>query len=392
MATLLGTWELGFGYGHIAHLAPLAHALNARGHRMAVAARNPATAGAASGQPFAAIAEAPRYRPPPAPPKPTLTYAQVIADGGFADAAAAVQLVRLWLGLFDRVKPAAIVAEHAPMSLLAAHVAGLPAAMVGAAFAVPPAMRPLPSLLPWLNKSEADRGQADAAADETVRAVCAAFGVRPLDGLAELLATARPYLTTWPELDIYGPRDGVTYYGAMGGFTGRAHPEWPAGEGPRIFVYLPFEHPRGSEAVAALSALGWPTIWHAAKASTEPMPANIRFSPEPVDLSRVLAEARLLVGRAAHGTACTALAAGRPHVVLPDLLDTVLTARCIVANGLGAVAVEPGVAGVRLALERVAGDEAMAAHVAALGRRYAGYRPEFAAGQLAQMLVRDLKL
>ena len=392
MAMLLGTWELGFGYGHIAHLAPLAQALNVRGHRMSVASRNPATAKAAPGQPFAEILLPPSYRPPEREPAPTLTYAQVIAAGGMADLPAAVALVRAWLALFEQVKPEAIVAEHAPMSLLAAHVARLPAAMLGSGFMVPPAQRPLPSLLPWTPTSEAERAAADAPADAVVREVCRRFGAPRLDGVAGLLAAAYPGLTTWPELDIHGPRPGVTYYGPLSGFAGQARPAWPKAAGPRLFVYLPFEHPRGADMVEAVGGLGWPTIWHAARAPSLELPANVRFSPEPVDLPHILGEAALLAGRAAHGTVCRALAAGRPQLVLPDTLETMLLARQIIANRLGAGTPTPGAAPLRAALEQLAGDAKVAAATAAVKSRYAPYRSELAAAQLADAIIREFAL
>ena len=387
MAMLLGTWELGFGYGHIAHLAPLAQALNVRGHRLSVASRNPATAAAAPGRPFAAIVAPPLYRPPPREKRtPTLTYAQVIADGGMTDLPAALELVHAWLLLFERAGAEGVIAEHAPMSLLAAHVAGLPAAMIGSAFMVPPALRPLPSLLPWVTNAEADRRAADASADTVVREVCRAHGAPPLDGVAGLLAASRPHLTTWPELDFHGPRDGVTYYGPLGGFAGQARPAWPKARGTRLFVYLPFEHPRADDLVAALASLGWPAIWHAARPPAAELPRNIRYSPDPVDLPHVLEQAALLVGRAAHGTACQALARGTPQLMLPDTLETTLMARRIAAVGLGAVA-EAGVDGVRAGLERLAADADIAAATAATRARYARYRPELAAAQLADAII-----
>lgn len=389
MAMLLGTWELGFGYGHIAHLAPLAQALNVRGHRMSVASRNPATAAAAPGRPFAGIVAPPLYRPPPREKRtPTLTYAQVIGDGGMTDLPAALELVHAWLLLFERTGAQAVIAEHAPMSLLAAHVAGLPAAMIGSAFMVPPAQRPLPSLLPWVTIAESDRHAADAPADAVVRELCRAHGAPLLDGVADLIAAARPHLTTWPELDIHGPRDGVTYYGPLGGFAGQARPAWPKAKGRRLFVYLPFEHPRAAELVAALSDLGWPAIWHAARAPAIELPRNIRYSPDPVDLPYLLEQAALLVGRGAHGTACQALARGTPQLMLPDTLETMLMARRIAAGRLGAVA-EAGVDGLRAGLERLTADAEVAAATAAAKARYARYRPELAAAQLADAIIRQ---
>ncbi len=389
---LLGTWELGFGYGHIAHLAPLAQALKARGHRMAVAARNPATARAAPGEPFAEILQPPGYRPAKAERTPTLTYGQVVADGGMTDLPAATQLVRAWLTLFERVKPEAVIAEHAPLSVLAAHVARLPVAMIGSGFMVPPASRPLPSLLPWTKAGEAERAAADAPADQVVREVCRAFGAPRLDGLAALLKTAQPCLTTWPELDVHGPRSGATYYGPLAGFAGRARPDWPEAAGPRLFVYLPFEHPRAGELAEALGALGWPAVWHAARPPDVELPAHVRFSPEPVDLPHMLATAALVVGRAAHGTACQALIAGRPHLMLPDTLETMSTARQIASRRLGAAVTGAGAAAMREAIEALAADAGIAAAAAAVRARYGAYRPELAAAQLAEAIIGEFAL
>lgn len=389
---LLGTWELGKGYGHIAHLAPLAAALKARGHATTVAVRHPATAAAAPGAPFAAILPAPHY-PLPAVRSPTLTYAQVIADGGFADAPAAIALVRDWLALFDRQVPAALVAEHAPLSLLAAHVAGLPAAMVGAGWVVPPRERPLPSLMPWRAVSEAERAAADAAADAVVREVCRAFGAPMLDGLAALIAPLPAYLTTLPELDPYGPRPGATYYGVMNGFRPRRAAPWPAGGGRRAFAYLPFDHVLAPALVTALGALGWPTVWHWPRPAPFALPPNVVHAPEPVDLVETMADCELLLSRGGHATACEALMAGRPNFILPDSLDTILIARRLSIGRFGAATtLDADAQGLGGALEALVADGGVATALAAARTRYLGYRPESAAAQLADRLLADLAL
>lgn len=390
MATLLGTWELGQGYGHIAHLAPPAIALKARGHRMVVAARNPATALAAPGAPFADVLVPPIYQPT-SPRVETISYAQVIADGGMADSRAAIEMVRHWLGIFDKVKPDAILAEHAPMSLLAAHVAGLRSAMLGAGFIVPPAQRPFPSLMPWADHGEAELLAAEAAADAVVRDVCAAFGAPKLDGLAALLSGAPAYLTSWPELDPYGPRKGVTYYGTMSGFRATATLPWPPGDGPRVFAYVPFAHPAAAALREALTALGWPVLWHSAGADAPPLPANIVHSPIPLDMPATLSEAALLISRGGHATSCEAILAGRPNLVLPDSLDTVLIGRRLSLNGLGLATLQREVPAMIAAIERVAGDASLGAAKAAAAR-YVRYRADVAAAQLAERMIADLAL
>jgi len=392
MATLLGTWELGRGYGHIAHLAPLAQALNARGRKMKAAVRCPATAGAVPDVPFAAILQAPAYEGT-VRPQPTLTYAQVIADAGFADASAAIGLIRAWLALFDRTAPDAVIAEHAPASLLAAHVAGLPAAMIGSGWAVPPPERPLPSLMPWREIGDAERAAADAPADAVVRAVCRAFGAPMLEGLAALIAQLPAYLTTLPELDPYGPRRGATYYGVMDGFRPHRPASWPVGSGRRAFAYLPFDHALAPALAGALGALGWPTVWHCTQVAPFALPPNIVHTLQPVDLVEAFADCDLLLSRGGHATACEALMAGRPHFILPDTLDTILLARRLSIGRFGAGTVANADAtGIRAAIEALVDDGEVAAALAEARARYLGYRPAAAAAQLAERMLAELRL
>src|SRR5207237_9967601 len=109
----------------------------------AFAARDLLTAARVADHPFARTLQAPLHQRA-TPRRPTLTYAQAIADGGMDDADHATVLVAAWLQLIDAVRPRAIVAEFAPVSLLAAHVAGVPAVRFGPAWAAPPAPAPFP--------------------------------------------------------------------------------------------------------------------------------------------------------------------------------------------------------------------------------------------------------
>lgn len=84
MTTIFATIELGLRSGHIAHLAPIARGLKRRGIATAVAVRDVVTAREVADRPFAAILQAPCYLRP-APRVPTLTYAQVVAEGAALD-------------------------------------------------------------------------------------------------------------------------------------------------------------------------------------------------------------------------------------------------------------------------------------------------------------------
>ena len=392
MTTILATIELGLRFGHIAHVAPVARGLQRRGIATAVAVRDVVTASEVGDRPFAAILQAPFYQRP-VPRAPTLTYAQVVADGGLADADHATALVAAWLLLFDGVRPDALVSEFAPVSLLAAHVAGLPAVRCGQTWVAPPAVRPLPSLMPWLNHDEATRGAAGAAADAVVATVCRRFGAPPLDGLPELLARSPRLLGTWPELDHYGVTPGATYYGPMTGLAAAARPDWPDGEGPRVFVYIPASHAAAVPLAAALTELGWPTIWHGTGGCPAPPVPNINVSLDPVDIAHVLGGAQLLAGRGGHATGCDALRYGCAQLIVPDTLETALLGWRLERQHLARQLPEtPDKASVIAGLRSLAADPRIAAATAAAKARYASYDPVRAEDLLARDVCAALGL
>ena len=391
VTTLLATWELGRAFGHVAHVAPLARGLARRGIATAFAARDLLTASSLPDRPFARILQAPLHQRG-GPRTPTLTYARAIADGGMDNADTATVLVAAWLQLIDGVRPDAVAAEFAPASLLAAHVAGLPAIRIGTAWSAPPAADPLPSLMPWLSDDPAARTAAGADTDDVVQTVCRRFGAAPLDGLADLLAKSPRFLESWPELDHYGAQPGTNYYGAMTGLAATARPAWPDAPGPRTFVYLPADHAGAVPLAEALAGLGWPTLWHGPTAPPG-LAANIAYSAAPVDTAHVLAEATLSAGRGGHATGCEAVRQGCPQLVIPDTLETALLGWRLERQDLAALLGErPTADNVRAALERLVADPKVAAAVAAGAARYASYDPVAAEDELAQDVVTALGL
>ncbi|MBC7520474.1 MAG: hypothetical protein H7268_05190 [Sandarakinorhabdus sp.] len=332
MSRILACWELGLGNGHITYLASAARGLAALGHESWLAARDVVTPRVIADAPFARIVQAPVWLRSSVDSM-TYSYGQAIADAGFADDDGLVEIVRAWLALFDLAAPAAICAEHAPAALLAAHVARLPAARLGTPFTCPPAIRPMQGIAPWLGAAP---DGADAVPDRVIRAVCRHFGAPMLAGVAELLATAAPFLTSWPELDSsQPPRTDSIHYGPLSGIAAVALPDWPAAPGPRIFVYLPFDRPMAPPLAAALGRRGWPVIWVCPTPPRFPLPGNIRHETEPVDIAAALRGATMLVSRGGHGVCLDAVRAGCPHLLMPDRVETRGHALQLAARGLG---------------------------------------------------------
>jgi UDP:flavonoid glycosyltransferase YjiC (YdhE family) len=392
MARLLACWELGLGNGHINYLASAARGLAASGHESWLATRDVVTARVLPDRPFAKVLQAPLWTRSLVNSM-TYSYGQVIADGGFADDDGLAELVRAWLTLFDLVQPDALYGEHAPAALLAAHVARLPAARLGTPFTCPPVVRPMPELVPWLPESAARRAGADAVPDRVIRSVCRAFGVPVLGGVADLLATATPFLASWPELDPFGGRRDSAYYGPLEGIGATTRPDWPAARGPRIFVYIPFDRPIAAPIAEALAARGWPVVWMSATAPRFALPPSIRHEVEPVDVATALREATLVVHRGGHGLCLDAIRAACPQVLLPDRVEARTHALQAAARGLGRLPAEWTGACIGATLDAMVLHDApeIAACAAAAARR-SGYDPVAMALQLGRDMATALRI
>lgn len=381
---LLATWELGTGYGHIANLAPLCRNLRARGHHVSLAARSPVSAATLAADAFDAVVQSPictRWQRH----AETLTYGQVIAAAGFADLAGLKALVLRWLGIFDAIQPDALLVEHAPASLLAAHIAGIPAVRLGQSFVAPRPGDAGTTLLPWATHRPDQLANAARPADTAVREMSKAFGAAPLDTLGALLATAPAHILGWEELDHYGPGATGAYYGPLHGIAGRSRPDWPGCSGPPILVYLPYDGERGAGLVEALARLGWPVLWHSGRAPGADLPANIRFSADPLDLWTMAPRAALFVGRGGAGASAVALRGGVPQLLFPDTLESLLLTYRLRQAGIAHS--QRGAAGtesIAESLRQIVGDQRVIDRARQTADRYGNYCAEAAANQLSE--------
>ncbi|WP_416907261.1 MAG: hypothetical protein ACMVO5_09425 [Polymorphobacter sp.] len=392
MARLLACWEMGGGYGHVAQLASAARPLAVMGHESWLAARDVVRARGLADKPFDRVLQAPLWVRG-APKGPTFSHGQLYAATGFADDEALGELVQAWLSLFELAGAEAIYGSHAPVSLLAAHVARLPAARIGTPFSCPPARQDA-GLMPWVRPATPAEL---AVADRVVRAVCRRFGAPILSGLSELFASARPFLTSWPELELGAARTDSEYLGPTTGLGGGAHPDWPDLPGPRLLVYLPMQAAAAAPLVAALAARGWPAIWVSEAGPAAPLPANIHHQVEPLALGPALAEAALFVTRGGHGSALDAIVAACPMLVLADTLETEHNARALAAHGLARrfPGLEQGwdAAAIGAALDAVVRPDAPErAAIAAAAARHAGHDPAASATRMARQMARALRL
>ena len=389
MSRVLCAWEYGGDLGHVQRLTALAFALRDAGHEPALAFSNLQYAGAAARElrcyaaPLTASAE--RVDPQPA------SLARVLLDLGFHDAGGIESSIRAWLSLFELEKPDVIVADYAPVALLAARAAGLPAVTIGSGFSSPPGIHPLPALRPWKALPEGRLAEDDAALVASANRALAALGAQPVAQASQLLSARDDILCTFEELDPFGPREGVEYLGPLDDSMPGDEITWSGDRRARIFAYLKPNHPGFVPIVAALEAVAGQAIVVApgliatqAQALSKP---NVVVLPRAVTLAPVLADCDLCIGHAGLGLTSKALAAGVPTALIPIHLEQFLIARRVEALGVSGHLrpLPPNQPFPDLApwISQLARDEELRSKAKQLSERFTRYSPRAAAARAA---------
>lgn len=341
MSRILLAWELGGGYGHLGPFLALAPELLKRGHELHVAAREVAAAVRAVGDLPVAVHQAPlctaQYGGLQDPP---LNFAEILMRFGYLDPAMLRGLLAAWCSLQRAIRADVVIADHAPTALLAARSLGVPCAVIGSAFNVPPPVSPCVNMRPWLDVPQARLADSDRRVLEVINTVLPQG--RRLETLPALFDGAARFFSGVPELDPYGPRDPSDYLGLLSLSTGSALPQWPAGDGPRVFAYLHADYVHAGAVLHALAAADARVLLHVLGGDNRALQRftgeRLALAPALMEFSRVVAESDLCVCHGNAGTTLGMLGGGRPLLILPKHLENHLLGIAVQRNGAGLVA------------------------------------------------------
>ena len=377
MSKLLYAWEFGANFGHIGAFLPLARALRQRGHevRWAVAQTGPAARLLAQ-EGYAWLQaptcpETPRAGPP-------LSYNDILLRFGYANREDLLGLVIAWRELLRLTGVTAVLADHAPTAILAARTLGIPVMLFCFGFFAPPRQQPLPSMRPWMDLAP---GQLDALENEAlanINAVLGHFEQAPMNATANLFDVAEDTLLGFPELDHYADRGPARYWGNLPDAGIGDAPAWPKLPGKRIFAYLRSGTPHHEAALAALHALGLPSVVFFPDAPaallTRYAAPHLAFSATPLDLATISSEADAAVLYAGMSTVTSLLLRGKPVLMLPGHLEQFLVARRVEEMGAGLlVNPEQPPADLEHKLRRILFEPDFALNAQAFARKYANF-------------------
>jgi len=389
MARIAFAWELGGELGHAMSCAAVARVLHAHGHRIAFVFRELHQLAFISGTSAYDVFQAPvsvsEGHGSPIP----VSLADILLGCGYDREEHLTGLVAGWHAVLGGWKPDLLVSDFAPTALLTARLLGLRRVCYSNGFSIPPRLSPLPAFRYDAPVAPGRVETADARALASANAVLARFGAAPMRTLAEQFETDEDFLATFPELDSYGTRPSVGYWGPRVSFDSGASVHWPAGDGKRILVYVKRTLPHLDALIAALASS--PHRVAAFVPELEPArrdalrgPARI-VSERAIRIQPLLAECDLLIshgGNIAPGT----LMAGVPQLIFPMQYEQYLTARRIEQLGAGLwLAPDTASSEIPATLQRLLGEPGFANAARAYARRYPAYSP---AEQLRRIATR----
>jgi hypothetical protein len=393
MATILLTWELGGGLGHLLNLLPLARGLCQRGHRVFAALRDLSKAAKVFAGLDVSFLQAPhKTRKADRPIDPPRTFTHILHNSGLGDPDELRAMLAAWRNLFDLVRPDLIVFDHSPTALLAARAFPARRALSGNGFLCPVDEYPLRDLRPWLPGDPDRLRQEEDRVLATVNQALATFGQPPLARLAQLYHDVdEHFLATVPELDHYPGRTGAEYWGVWPTSGGKP-PVWPEGEGKRIYAYLkPF--PALPRLLEFLNEWRCPAIVFVDGIGEDIQrrfeSATLHFEREPLDLVEIGRQCDLAILNGGFGTTAAILLAGRPMLLVPIYLEQALLAAAVTRLGAGLVAPPTRPEHLSAALSALLESPNYAVAARAFAARYAGRDPE---GQVQKMLLRAEEL
>ena len=336
---ILFAWEIGGNLGHIAKYLPLLRLLRQRGHELLFASKEIELAQHLLAPDGIAHVQAPlvtrftgRIREP-------ASFADILAEIGFADTNALAGLLSGWHNLFELFKPDVLVAEYAPAAQFAARLYGVPCLGLSTGFERPPNVQPFPLFRPWLKLSTETLLKKEAKLLDVANSVLTRQGIAPMTRLQDVLKTDLSLLTTLPELDHYGTRKGANYIGPMFTLADGLTKNWAGLPGHRVFAYLrPYpELPyildalRDSNNASVLAVVPGIGTERAAAYSNE----RVHVFDEPLKLALLLRDMDLAITHGGHGLAGALLLHGVPMLTVPTNIEQYMMSNRLIQLGVG---------------------------------------------------------
>jgi UDP:flavonoid glycosyltransferase YjiC (YdhE family) len=385
--TVLFTWEIGHGLGHVMPMLPIARALQAQGHRVIFALRDVRVAGTLlQGMGFTVL-QAPAHPDrffPAKEPQPQ-TMADILTIFGFASKQHLSGLLAAWRGLIGLCQPDVVVASYAPLSLLCARQIGIPTVLMALPFELPVNQHPSPLLRSGVSPHSAE-------VDERVIAnVNAVLGASCVSSVYDIFKANATYLMSFVELDTFGPREGMQYCGSLVVTDTGIEAQWPQGTGAKVLVYLQGNFPNLEALRQALQASSLRYCVVIGNAQTEVLDKwqapNVWATSAVVRFDHALASCDAVLSSGGNGFISASLLASKPIVCHTQNLEPYLTARQVVKIGAGILPRPATAETILQSLHKVLAHPHYAEAAAQFAHKHQGHVPKHKAQEIAHKIL-----
>lgn len=279
----------------------------------------------------------------------TATWGEFLGDLGFDRQSRIAEVVDWWRQVIRSRQIAMVVADYAPLALLAARSLGVPSIATGTGYGLPPWQM---AEFPMLRPENAIRLHDEAALLANVNAAVARFGMAPLTGLPEVYRASLTLVRTLPFLDPYQ--------------SWRTDPYLPpvtdvspvvADSGTEVFIYFSTSEVQDDAVVDAVASLTMPRRGYLPAAPPEVVAklaaSGMILEPAPVPVDQIARRSRLVLNAGQHGILSLGLYAGLPQVCVPQHLEQMWHARSAEGEGVARVVPKDGLSA-RLLADTVA--------------------------------------
>jgi hypothetical protein len=301
-------------------------------------------------------------------------------------------MTQAWINVFRMFTPDAAILDHSPTALLAARCTAIPCVVIGTGFELPPLRTPLPCFPGFPGATAENAARAEGEVLENANRVMDAAGGPRLGVLLDLFRCERRWLTTFAELDHYGPRPSERYVGPIGDVERGQLLEWPDGCSHKIFAYLRPHTPDLAPILRSLAGCDAAVVCYGPgipSEQTDPLVSS-RFviASQPVDLTSLLPGTSLCVSYAPAGTVTSTLLRGVPQLLAPAHVEAQLTAHRVECMGAGLTLRDgPDEQRVTATLHRLLNSAKYATRAAAFAAHHRG----FDSGHAADNIVDDIE-
>jgi len=335
MSCILFAWEMGSNYGHLTRDLPLARLLRDQGHKVVMAVPNLRLAWNILKHEGLTIVQSPILRSNIERSTAPINYPDLLIHEGYDDAVFLNGAVHGWKGLLEILTPSLVVFNHAPTALIAARILDIPVMMIGTGFEIPPQMSPMPSFRPMQNLPSSVLAQPENFILDQIRPILASYG-KQITTLSQLFYDSKTLLSTFSELDPFGPRPSVEYIGSVFSIPNASQVEWQTSKPVRIFVYLRTTNFEVEKYLSVLNKLNAEVICSIPGAPPDWVKkySSLKIITNTIDLSELLNKASGVVTYGP-GTLATALLAGVPVLLIPQMQEQYLTGLRLESIGAG---------------------------------------------------------